>query len=206
MKSGHYYYITKQKDTWYNISDDKVTQLSEDEALIKLENYATILGYKEDCKINSKNLYQESKTNQEQPKKQDSLGQKSWSKSKFDIIKKYQNRDTQKIEYNNSGLDDKRKNMDQNSWKIVTRRKWNNMNTSNSQPIPQQSKKKIPIEEKLHQNMYQYFGRPRNGIRKTYIKKPENSYYDPSKCCFYIPKYGAEPDPRQTQRPKSGSQ
>lgn len=37
-------------------------------------------------------------------------------------------------------------------------------------------------------NIFEVFRR-RKGCRIIYIEKPENSFYDKDKCCFYIPKY-----------------
>ena len=51
--TGHYIYITNQNNTWYSISDDKVTEINELQAFEELETNATLLGYKEIIESNS---------------------------------------------------------------------------------------------------------------------------------------------------------
>ena len=141
--TGHYKYITKINNIWYEINDSQTNSMTENEAIDQLEQNGILITYK----INKDSTNQITQDTKEIQKSHELIKHKKVS--------------------NNIKLSNKMPN-------------WNKTDAF-IQPIQAGRQSRI-------KNTYRRINYAKETYRKIYIKKPNNSYFDPDRNCFYIRK------------------
>ena len=141
--TGHYKYITKIKNIWYETNDSQTNCMTENEAVNQLEQNGILITYK----INKDSTNQSAKDTKEIQKFHELIKYKKMSNN-IKPLKKMANEIKQRNLYN----------------KII---RGGSLGS------------KILITESNTQKKY---------TEKFILKKPDNSYFDPNRSCFYIRK------------------